>query len=103
MSEKALLIALPLGRKLYLLHVGWMSCVGVSPIALPSFLVLLVHPCSFMLDPFSSFILILFPAPLQLVHGRPVARLRAPQDPVVAANSLGNCLHDHKKHKVSIV
>jgi hypothetical protein len=29
-------------------------------------------------------------------HGRPVARLRAPQDPVVAANSLGNCLHCHK-------
>jgi hypothetical protein len=30
-------------------------------------------------------------------HGRPVARLRAPQDPLDAANSLGNCLHGHKK------
>ncbi len=71
----------------------WLAvlCVCASPTAPPSFLDLLVCPCSFMLDPFSSLILILFPAPLHLVHGRPVARLRAPQDPVVAANSLGTC------------
>jgi hypothetical protein len=29
-------------------------------------------------------------------HGRSVARLHTPQDPVVDVNSLGNCLHDHK-------
>ncbi len=35
-------------------------------------------------------------------HGRPVARLRAPQDPVVAANSLGNCLHCRKNTRCQV-
>jgi hypothetical protein len=36
-------------------------------------------------------------------HGGPVARLHAAQAPVIAANSLSNCLHDHQKQKVSRV
>ena len=36
-------------------------------------------------------------------HGQPVARLHAAQDPVIAANSLSNCRHDHQKQKVSRV
>jgi hypothetical protein len=36
-------------------------------------------------------------------HGRPIARLRAAQDPVITANSLSNCFHDHQKQKVSRV
>ncbi len=36
-------------------------------------------------------------------HRRPVTRLRTAQDPVIAANSLSNCRHDHQKQKVSRV
>ena len=37
-------------------------------------------------------------------HRRPVTRLcAAQQDPVIAANSLSNCRHDHQKQKVSRV
>ncbi len=33
-------------------------------------------------------------------HRRPVARLCAPKDPLVAAKSMGKHLHDHKKQGV---